>query len=43
MIVLGRDELVDVPLAWPVESSTVLARARSPAMCKIRYGLPMVS
>jgi ADP-ribose pyrophosphatase len=25
MIVLGPDELVDTPLAWPVESSTVLA------------------
>jgi 8-oxo-dGTP pyrophosphatase MutT (NUDIX family) len=25
MIVLGRDELADVPLAWPVASSTVLA------------------
>ena len=28
MIVLGRDELIDVPLAWPVESSTVLARGK---------------
>jgi ADP-ribose pyrophosphatase len=28
MIVLGRDELTDVPLAWPVESSTVLARGK---------------
>jgi 8-oxo-dGDP phosphatase len=26
MIVLGPDQLADVPLAWPVESSTVLAR-----------------
>jgi 8-oxo-dGDP phosphatase len=25
MIVLGPDELVDTPLAWPVDSSTVLA------------------
>jgi 8-oxo-dGTP pyrophosphatase MutT (NUDIX family) len=25
MIILGRDELADVPLAWPVASSTVLA------------------
>ena len=28
MIVLGRDELADVPLAWPVESSTELARGK---------------
>jgi 8-oxo-dGDP phosphatase len=28
MIVLGRNELIDVPLAWPVESSTVLARGK---------------
>mgnify|MGYP003694575449 CR=1 FL=1 len=28
MIILGRDELVDVPLAWPVVSSTVLARGK---------------
>ncbi len=28
MIVLGRDELIDVPLAWPVESSTVLAQGK---------------
>jgi 8-oxo-dGDP phosphatase len=26
MIVLGPDELVDTPLAWPVDSSTVLAK-----------------
>ena len=26
MIILGPDELVDEPLAWPVESSTVLGR-----------------
>ena len=26
MIILGPDELTDVPLAWPVDSSTVLAR-----------------
>ena len=26
MIILGPDELVDEPLAWPVESSTVLAK-----------------
>jgi 8-oxo-dGTP pyrophosphatase MutT (NUDIX family) len=26
MIVLGSDQLVDVPLAWPVESSTVRAQ-----------------
>ena len=28
MIVLGSDQLVDVPLAWPVESSTVLAHGK---------------
>ena len=28
MIVLGSDQLVDVPLAWPVESSTVLAQGK---------------
>jgi 8-oxo-dGDP phosphatase len=28
MIILGPDELVDVPLAWPVVSSTVLARGK---------------
>jgi ADP-ribose pyrophosphatase len=28
MIVLGSDQLVDVPLAWPVESSTVLAEGK---------------
>jgi ADP-ribose pyrophosphatase len=28
MIVLGRDELADVPLAWPVESSTELAHGK---------------
>jgi 8-oxo-dGTP pyrophosphatase MutT (NUDIX family) len=28
MIVLGSDELVDVPLAWPVESSTVRAQGK---------------
>ena len=28
MIILGPDELVDVPLAWPVISSTVLARGK---------------
>ena len=28
MIILGPDQLVDVPLAWPVESSTVLARGK---------------
>jgi ADP-ribose pyrophosphatase len=28
MIVLGRNELIDVPLAWPVESSTVLAQGK---------------
>jgi 8-oxo-dGDP phosphatase len=28
MIILGRDELADVPLAWPVASSTVLAEGR---------------
>ena len=26
MIILGPDELTDAPLAWPVDSSTVLAR-----------------
>jgi 8-oxo-dGDP phosphatase len=26
MIILGPDELADTPLAWPVESSTVLAK-----------------
>jgi 8-oxo-dGTP pyrophosphatase MutT (NUDIX family) len=26
MIILGPDELTDTPLAWPVESSTVLAK-----------------
>ncbi len=28
MIILARDELADVPLAWPVVSSTVLARGK---------------
>jgi 8-oxo-dGTP pyrophosphatase MutT (NUDIX family) len=28
MIVLGSNQLVDVPLAWPVESSTVLAQGK---------------
>lgn len=28
MIVLGSDQLVDVPLAWPVESSTVRAQGK---------------
>ena len=28
MIILGPDELTDVQLTWPVESSTVLARGR---------------
>jgi 8-oxo-dGDP phosphatase len=28
MIVLGSDQLVDVPLAWPVESSAVLAQGK---------------
>jgi len=28
MIVLGPDQLVDVPLAWPVESSTVRAQGK---------------
>ena len=28
MIILGPDELVDMPLAWPVISSTVLARGK---------------
>jgi 8-oxo-dGDP phosphatase len=28
MIVLGSNELIDVPLAWPVETSTVLARGK---------------
>jgi len=28
MIVLGPDQLADAPLAWPVESSTVLARGK---------------
>jgi 8-oxo-dGDP phosphatase len=28
MIILGPDELADVPLAWPVVSSTVLARGK---------------
>ena len=28
MIILGSDQLVDVPLAWPVESSTVLAQGK---------------
>lgn len=28
MIVLDSDQLVDVPLAWPVESSTVLAQGK---------------
>jgi ADP-ribose pyrophosphatase len=28
MIILGSDELADVPLAWPVVSSTVLARGK---------------
>ena len=26
MIVLGPDELTDTPLAWPIDSSTVLAQ-----------------
>jgi 8-oxo-dGTP pyrophosphatase MutT (NUDIX family) len=28
MIILGSDELADVPLAWPIESSVVLARGK---------------
>jgi 8-oxo-dGTP pyrophosphatase MutT (NUDIX family) len=28
MIILARDELADVPIAWPVVSSTVLARGK---------------
>jgi 8-oxo-dGTP pyrophosphatase MutT (NUDIX family) len=28
MIILGPDQLADAPLAWPVESSTVLARGK---------------
>jgi 8-oxo-dGDP phosphatase len=28
MIILGPDELVDTPLAWPVDSSTVLAQGK---------------
>ena len=28
MIILGTDELTDVPLAWPVTSSTVLAQGK---------------
>jgi 8-oxo-dGDP phosphatase len=28
MIVLSRDELIDVPFAWPVETSTVLAQGK---------------
>jgi 8-oxo-dGTP pyrophosphatase MutT (NUDIX family) len=28
MIILGPDELADTPLAWPVDSSTVLARGK---------------
>jgi ADP-ribose pyrophosphatase len=28
MIILGPDELTDVPLAWPVESSTLLAQGK---------------
>jgi 8-oxo-dGDP phosphatase len=28
MIILGPDQLADVPLSWPVESSTVLARGK---------------
>jgi 8-oxo-dGTP pyrophosphatase MutT (NUDIX family) len=28
MIILGPDQLTDVPLAWPVESSTVLAQGK---------------
>ena len=40
MIVLGSDQLVDVPLAWPVESSTVRAQGKITSYVEDQVGTP---
>ena len=40
MIILGPDELVDVPLAWPVVSSTVLARGKITSYVQDQVRMP---
>jgi 8-oxo-dGDP phosphatase len=40
MIVLGPDELVDTPLAWPVDSSTVLAHGAINSYVQDRVIMP---
>src|SRR5512133_2753320 len=40
MIVLGREQLIDVPLAWPVESSTVLARGKITSYVQDQVRMP---
>jgi 8-oxo-dGDP phosphatase len=40
MIVLGPDELTDEPLAWPVESSAVLARGKITSYVQDQVRMP---
>jgi 8-oxo-dGTP pyrophosphatase MutT (NUDIX family) len=40
MIILGPDELADVPLAWPVESSAVLARGKITSYLQDQVRMP---
>ena len=40
MIILGREQLIDVPLAWPVESSIVLARGKITSYVQDQVRMP---